>query len=88
MATGNMHHEIMLADRHTDMLTAVCCTSISGKVNKKKEGCRSLYVLSFSLQHMHHTAELQLLNGPLSGTTQVSRYQKDKTSLDLLEQER
>jgi len=26
-------------------------------------------------------------NGPLSGTTQVSRYQKGKTNLDLLEQE-
>jgi len=27
------------------------------------------------------------LNGPLSGTTRVSRYQKGKTSLDLLKQE-
>jgi len=25
-------------------------------------------------------------NGPLSGTTRVSRYQKGKTNLDLLEQ--
>jgi len=28
-----------------------------------------------------------LFNGFLSGTTRVSRYQKDKTNLDLLEQE-
>jgi len=28
-----------------------------------------------------------LFNGPLSGTTQVSQYQKVKTNLDLLEQE-
>jgi len=30
---------------------------------------------------------LHPFNGPLSGTTRVSRYQKGKTSLDLLEQE-
>jgi len=30
---------------------------------------------------------LHAFNGPLSGTTQVSQYQKGKTSLDLLEQE-
>jgi len=28
---------------------------------------------------------LHLFNGPLSGTTWVSRYQKSKTNLDLLE---
>jgi len=28
-----------------------------------------------------------LFNGPLSGTTQVSQYQKGKTNLDLLKQE-
>ena len=33
------------------------------------------------------TTPLHPFNGPLSGTTLVSRYQKRKTSLDLLEQE-
>ena len=33
------------------------------------------------------TQLLHLFNGPLSRTTQVSRYQKGKTSLALLEQE-
>jgi len=31
--------------------------------------------------------ELHPFNGPLSGTTRVSRHQKGKTNLDLLEQE-
>ena len=33
------------------------------------------------------TILLHPFNGPLSGTTWVSQYQKGKTSLDLLEQE-
>ena len=32
--------------------------------------------------HVHHT---HTCNGPLSGTTQVSRYQKGKTNLDFTE---
>ena len=34
---------------------------------------------------MHHT-HTHLFNGPFSGTTQVGRYQKGKTNLDLLKQ--
>jgi len=39
-------------------------------------------VLAVQQQQQQHP-----LNGPLSGTTQVSWYQKGKTNLDLLEQE-
>ena len=40
------------------------------------------YSLYRSTPRLTHT---QLFNGPLSGTTQVSRYQKGKTSLDFTE---
>jgi len=45
------------------------------------------------LHHLHYlnlynaTTTTHPFNGPLSGTTQVSQYQKGKTNLDLLEQE-
>ena len=43
----------------------------------------SLYCLHVLLTHTHtHTHPF---NGPLSGTTQVSRYQKGKTNLDFTE---
>jgi len=32
-----------------------------------------------------HTHTHRMLNGPFSGTTQLSRYQKGKTSLDFTE---
>ena len=32
--------------------------------------------------HSHHTRHTNLFNGPFSGTTQVSRYQKGKINLD------
>ena len=38
--------------------------------------------MDWDRQHQQHP-----FNGPLSGTTQVNRYQKGKTNLDLLEQE-
>jgi len=40
-------------------------------------------------RHCHYYSEQQQhpFNGPLSGTTQVSQYQKGKTDLDFLEQE-
>jgi len=38
---------------------------------------------------MHLAAQQQyLFNGPLSGTTRVSRYQKGKTNLDFIEAKR
>ena len=41
--------------------------------------CTVPFILSTTHTHTH------LLNGPLSGTTQVSRYQKGKTNLDFTE---
>jgi len=35
--------------------------------------------------HTHACARTHLFNGPFSGTTQVSRYQKGKTNLDFTE---
>jgi len=44
--------------------------------------CRLLQQLTLT-EHTHtHT---HLFNGPFSGTTQVSRYQKGKTNLDFTE---
>jgi len=37
------------------------------------------------IQSTHTHIHTHLFNGPLSGTTRVSRYHKDKTSLDLTE---
>jgi len=37
--------------------------------------------------HIYHQHQQHLFNGPLSGSTWMSRYQKGKTNLDLLEQE-
>jgi len=41
-------------------------------------------VSAFSIKFTH-THTHTLFNGPLSGTTQVSRYQKGKTNLDFTE---
>ena len=41
--------------------------------------CRRLVILS------SYTINTHPFNGPLSGTTQVSRYQKGKTNLDFVE---
>ena len=61
----------------------VCCeiqTEESNKVSLFRRLLCSLYTIS-SVYCVHtHT-----FNGPLSGTTQVSRYQKDKTNLDFNE---
>jgi len=45
-------------------------------------------IITYHFGHVQciHT-HTQPFNGPLSGTTQVSRYQKGKTNLDLLKQE-
>ena len=37
------------------------------------------------LTHLSHTSYTHPFNGPLTGTTQVSRYQKGKTNLDFTE---
>jgi len=42
---------------------------------------------AFWLMYTHTHTHTHPFNSPLSGTTQVSRYQKGKTNLDLLEQE-
>ena len=61
----------------------VCCeiqTEESNKVSLFRRLLCSLYTIS-SVYCVHtHT-----FNGPLSGTTQVSRYQKDKSNLDFNE---
>jgi len=44
-------------------------------------------LVQFRSNKMRWQQQQHLFNGPLSGTTQVSRYQKGKTTLDLLEQE-
>jgi len=41
----------------------------------------------FQITSTHTHTHTHPFNGPLSGTTQVSRYQKGKTNLDLLKQE-
>jgi len=41
--------------------------------------------LSLSLSHTHTHTHTHPFNGPFSGTTQVSRYQKGKTNLDFTE---
>jgi len=40
-----------------------------------------MYTMRYGITHTH----TQLFNGPLSGTTRVSRLQKGKTSLDFIE---
>ena len=47
----------------------------------------SSYVHVHAHAHAHAHTHTHTLNGPFSGSTQVSRYQKSKTNLDLLEQE-
>jgi len=37
------------------------------------------------LQHYSYHSHTHMFNGPFSGTTHVSRYQKDKTNLDFTE---
>jgi len=44
----------------------------------------SINYLTHTHTHTHFTA-LHTFNGPLSGTTRVSRYQKGKTNLDFTE---
>ena len=44
--------------------------------------CGDINITKISLVHTHNTHPF---NGPLSGTTQVSRYQKGKTNLDFTE---
>jgi len=48
--------------------------------------CHAAAPLLLSASRAAHThTHTHLFNGPLSGTTQVSRYQKGKTSLDFTE---
>jgi len=49
-----------------------------------KESTHSWPVLPWPLQHIDCT-HTHTFNGPFSGTTQVSRYQKGKTNLDFTE---
>ena len=53
---------------------------------QKKSNMRHTHTLSFGQKksNMRHTHTLSF-NGPFSGTTRVSRYQKGKTNLDFTE---
>ena len=53
----------------------------------KNGGMNKAYLLATSLSNFAHTHTHThtLFNGPLSGTTRVSRYQKGKTDLDFTE---
>jgi len=59
-----------------------CGTKWSSATSSKWKTTSSLQCVACSLTHAvtHHT-----FSGPLSGTTQVSRYQKGKTNLDFTE---
>jgi len=48
-------------------------------------GTLCCHTLKQSLKHTHTHMHTHPFNGPLSGTTQVSRYQKGKTNLDFTE---
>jgi len=59
------------------------CTSFTYKMAAKT----SWHRYGTKLSHCHHmyTNTLHTFNDPFSGTTQVSQYQKGKTSLDFSE---
>jgi len=42
-------------------------------------------IMATTHTHTHTRARARAFNGPLSGTTEVSRYQKGKTNLDFTE---
>ena len=50
--------------------------------------CNWLLLALHSYHHTHTHTHTHPFNGPLSGTTQVSRYQKGKTNLDFYWSER
>jgi len=43
------------------------------------------FCVRYTHTHTHTRARARALNGPFSGTTRVSRYQKGKTKLDFTE---
>jgi len=45
----------------------------------------ALTTLHYTTLHTHTHTHTHLFNGPFSGTTRVSQYQKGKTNLDLTE---
>jgi len=61
--------------------TTKACIHQSKKISKEK--CRKKDKWG-SMQYKQ-TIYIHSFNGPLSGTTQVSRYQKGKTNLDFTE---
>ena len=61
---------VMLIKQHL-MMSSDQCSSL----------CHPTYLLIYEQQHTH----IHTFNGPLSGTTRVSRYQKGKTNLDFTE---
>ena len=57
----------------------------NSKNNKKTKNKTYMSHHTISHKHTRTNSETHTLNGPFSGTTQVSRYQKGKANLDFTE---
>jgi len=82
--TANMwfllHPPEPVSQKHLDWFGGFCMTR--GCVQRTDRRCCLLQNQDDNINTQTHT---HLFNGPFSGTTQVSRYQKGKTNLDFTE---
>ena len=74
-----------IASRQSSLLR--CCLLEEGVRKRSLNECSSCTCYSHTQTHTHRPTHTHThpFNGPFTGTTQVSRYQKGKTNLDFTE---
>ena len=79
--TDRSIYEVLLLNYFL-LLIVIIITNVLITVTLSHKCCRAFYIVSIEKSELSHTHPF---NGPLSGTTQVSRYQKGKTNVDFTE---
>ena len=83
--TDRSIYEVLLLNYFL-LLIVIIITNVLITVTLSHKCCRAFYTVSIEKSELSHThTHTHPFNGPLSGTTQVSRYQKGKTNLDFTE---